>query len=557
MKTLSRTQLERVITVGRSLVAAQDPEEVLRLVLTAARDLTGAKYAAIGVLDARGRELERFLYIGIDEETRQAIGPLPRGHGILGELISNPEPLRLKCIGDHPRSYGFPASHPPMESFLGVPLRIRERVYGNVYLTEKAEADEFSNEDEHMLVVLAEWASIAIENARALESARARKQEIERIAAGLEATASLGRELGGEARIERVLELVVKRARALLDARSCLCLTVEGDVLRVAGAAGELAPDVVGREVDASSPIGEAMYAPLEVAALGSRWLSLLGVTASTGVLMPLRARGKEVGVLAVFDPSGFISDEAIDPRVALEAFSATAAAAIAGTRRLEDERLRMSLQSAELERQRWARELHDEALQELGALQVVQESALAADDIGQIKRILVSGKDQVERSISSLRNLIADLRPASLDQLGIGAAVEALIGRIDERAELTITLELNLGYESGRERTRLDPDLESAIYRVLQEALTNVVKHAGAASVRVRIEEAGEAVVLTVEDDGKGIGAESTSGGGFGLVGMRERVELLHGDLAVDPLPGAGTRVRARFPALRVPAPG
>src|SRR5690349_6379685 len=136
MSVLDQTQLERVLTVGRSVVAARDPEEVLRLVLEAARDLTGARYAALGVLDESGDELERFLYVGIDEATRQAIGPLPHGRGILGELIRNPEPLRLKRIGDHPRSYGFPHNHPPMETFLGTPIRIRDSVYGNLYLTD-------------------------------------------------------------------------------------------------------------------------------------------------------------------------------------------------------------------------------------------------------------------------------------------------------------------------------------------------------------------------------------------------------------------------------------
>jgi two-component system, NarL family, sensor histidine kinase DevS len=553
MQTLSRAQLERVISVGRSLVSSQDPEEVLRLVLTAARDLTGAQYAAIGVLDARGRELERFLYVGIDDETRQAIGPLPRGRGLLGELISHPEPLRIKNISRHPHSYGFPASHPPMESFLGVPLRIRDRVYGNVYLTEKLEGAEFTNEDEHVLMVLADWAAIAIENARALESSRSRRQEIERVAKGLEATASLGRELGGEVRLERVLELVVKRARALLEARSCICLTLEPDgVLRVADIAGDLPDAVIGKEVDTASPIGDAMHAPVEVAGLGRRWLDELGVQASRGVLMPLRARGQEVGVLGVFDPAQSIVDERIDTRLTLEAFAASAAAAIGGTRRIEDERLRMSLRSAELERKRWARELHDEALQELGALQVVQESALAADDIDQMKRILTSGKDQVERSIESLRDLIADLRPASLDQLGIAPAVEALVDRVVARGDLAIDLEIDLDFEAGRERTRLNPELESGIYRVLQEALNNIVKHAEASRVQIRMLEADGSVTLTVEDDGRGMRSDSGSGSGFGLVGMRERVELLHGELEIGGKRSGGTQVVATFPSGR-----
>ena len=149
------------------MVSKHDPEAVLEQVLEAARELTGARYAAIGVLDDDKRELARFLTVGIDDELRQRIGPLPRGHGILGELIRDPQPLRLARISEHPRSYGFPAEHPPMETFLGVPVMIRGEVFGNLYLTEKRGGSEFDERDEQLLVVLAEWAAIAIDNARA------------------------------------------------------------------------------------------------------------------------------------------------------------------------------------------------------------------------------------------------------------------------------------------------------------------------------------------------------------------------------------------------------
>lgn len=552
MHRLNRQQLERVVTVGRSLVGVQDPDEVLRQVLTAARDLIGSRYAAIGVLDSEGRELERFLYIGIDEETRREIGPLPRGRGILGELIRNPEPLRVARIGEHPRSYGFPAGHPPMGSFLGVPLRIRDQVYGNVYLTEKVEGEEFTADDEHLLVVLGEWASIAIENARALESARKRRQEVERVGRGLEATARLGRELGGETRIERVLELVVKRARDLLDARVCVCFIRESaDVLRVADAAGDIPSDLIGKDVRADSAVGAALAEPVDVADLGPRGRASLGVSANAGLLMPLRARGEQVGILAVLDP-GSPTASASDVSLTLEAFAASAAAAIAGTRRIEDERLRLSIRSAELERQRWARELHDEALQELGASQVALESALAMDDVDQVKAIVTNARDQTERSIASLRELIAHLRPASLDQLGIGPALETLAERTTARGGVDVQLTIDLAYENGDETTRLDTDLESAMYRVLQEALSNVVKHSDADRAVVSVVERGERVTITVEDDGKGFAEGGASNGSFGLIGMRERVELLHGELAVEGRPGHGTRVHADFPVVR-----
>lgn len=562
MTVLNQSQLERVLAVGRSVVAARDREEVLRLVIEAARDLTGARYAALGVLDEGGSELERFLWVGIDEETRQAIGALPRGRGLLGELIRNPEPLRLDCIGDHPRSYGFPANHPPMESFLGTPIRIRDSVYGNLYLTEKRDGETFTEADERLLVVLAEWAAIAIDNSRALAEASARRAELERAMRGLEATASLNREVGGETELDRVLELIVKRSRALVEARISICFTVEGEGLRIAAVAGEVDHGVVGKEVSMASPPGDAIRGgtSVEIDELGSRRLIGLGINAGGGLLVPLRSRGVDVGALALFDRLGLDVRLSRDDRLALESFAASAASAIAATRAIEDEKLRLSIRSSELERQRWARELHDETLQELGALKVMQESALQVGDERAAKRLIAQATDQVERVIGALQGLITELRPASLDQLGMGAALEALVGRVQSRAGLEIELDVDLDYESGRSASRPDPELESAVYRVTQEALTNVVKHAHAGRARVAVEEVGGRIKVTIEDDGVGFDGtaedDRDDGGGFGLVGMRERIELLSGELAIETPEEGGTRVRATFPVVRSESP-
>jgi signal transduction histidine kinase len=563
MSVLDQSQLERVLTVGRSVVAARDPEEVLRLVLEAARDLTDARYAALGVLDEDGHELERFLYVGIDEPTRQAIGPLPRGRGILGELIRDPRPLRLKRIGDHPRSYGFPHNHPPMETFLGTPVRIRDSVYGNLYLTEKEGGGEFTEADERLLVVLADWAAIAIDNSRALADASSRRAELERAMRGLEATASLNSEVGGETELDRVMELVVKRSRALVDARISVCFCAEAGSLTVGAAAGEIDRAIIGAEAAPDSPPADALRAraTVEVDELAARRLGPLGINATKGLLVPLRSRGQDVGVLALFDrigPEG--PGMTRDDRLALESFAASAASSIAATRAIEDEKLRLSIKSSELERRRWARELHDETLQELGALKVMQESALQVGDEQAARRLIAQASDQVERVIASLQGLITELRPASLDQLGVGAALEALVSRMQTRTGLDVELDVRLAYELGIEPTRLAPDLEGALYRVAQEALTNVVKHAHAGRARVAVSEDGDRVDLTIEDDGVGVEEASSdgrgSGGGFGLVGMQERVELLNGELAVEAPEEGGTRVRATFPVVRTGTP-
>lgn len=169
---LERSELERLLAVGRSLVSELDLDTVLMNVLDAARQLTAARYAALGVLNSDKTELERFLYVGIDEEMRRRIGPLPRGHGILGELIRDPRPLRLDNIGDHPRSYGFPSEHPTMTTFVGTPITVRGEVFGNIYLTEKEGGDPFDEGDEHLVTVLAEWSAVAINNARTHEELR-------------------------------------------------------------------------------------------------------------------------------------------------------------------------------------------------------------------------------------------------------------------------------------------------------------------------------------------------------------------------------------------------
>ena len=243
---LNEKELRKLLDVGRALVADLDVETVLRHVLETARELTGARYAALGILDEGKEELERFVFVGIDEDTRRLIGPLPRGGGVLGELIRNPEPLRLPDVTQHRRSYGFPPGHPPMTTFLGVPISIRGEAWGNLYLTDKADGAEFDERDEESAIVLAEWAAIAIGNARLYEDVARRRAELERAVRGLEATATVARAVGFETDLERVLELVVKRGRALVDADSLLVILQEGDELRVAAAAGEIGAEAVG-----------------------------------------------------------------------------------------------------------------------------------------------------------------------------------------------------------------------------------------------------------------------------------------------------------------------
>jgi two-component system, NarL family, sensor histidine kinase DevS len=552
---LDAQRLRRLLEVGRSLVSELDLEIVLDRVLEVARELTGARYAALGILDDRRQELERFLTRGIDAETHRAIGDLPRGHGILGVLISDPRPLRLPDVGDHPRSYGFPLGHPPMHTFLGVPILIRGQAYGNLYLTEKAEG-EFDEADEEALVVLADWAAIAIENARLYRGVAARRDELERAVSALETTSSIARAVGGETDLERILELLVKRGRALVDARAMLVALREDDELVVEAAAGEVPADVVGRRIAVEGSVaGDVLRTqqPERLADAPSRLRFALAehVGAATGLIVPLVFRGEAVGVLAAFDRTVAGPEFSAEDQRLVQAFAASAATAVMTARSVAAHGLKRSVEASERERVRWARELHDETLQELAALRIALSSARSSGDATALEQAAEEAIERATAAIAGLRSLITDMRPASLDELGAGPALEALIDRTRRLSGLTVRADIDLAYEAGREADRHDPEIEVAIYRFVQEGLTNAVKHAGDARVVVTVAEGADEIVVGVRDDGPGFATDAHHEG-FGLIGLRERVELVGGTVTVQSGPGAGTTLEASLPVRR-----
>jgi signal transduction histidine kinase len=545
---LDADRLSRLLEVGRSLVSQLDVEAVLQRLLDTARDLTGARYAALGVLDAERTELERFLTVGVDAETYRAIGDLPRGRGVLGVLISEPSPLRLADVGAHPRSYGFPAGHPPMTTFLGVPVLIGGEAWGNLYLTEKEGGAQFDAADEEAAIVLAGWAGVAIANARLYEESQTRRTDLERAVAGLEATSAIARAVGSETDLERVLELIVKRGRALVEARAMVLLLAEGETLALAAHAGQVDPVARGARIPrADTAVGDVLAAgrPERIGdvptrlALDDEGLGVVG--AETALLVPLVYRGTPLGVLAAFDrlapDPGFGAEE----ESLVQAFAASAAIAVATAKTVQRERLRESMAAAEGERRRWARELHDETLQALGGLRVMLSSAARRGDPERLEAAVRDAVGLLESEIAGLRRLIADLRPAALDDLGLVEAIDGLRARVAAQEGIEIDAEADLGGE------RLAPELETAIYRIVQEALTNVVKHADARRVRIVLARRGSAVEVTVSDDGRGFEADAPHAG-FGLVGLGERAELVGGRAEVSSS-GEGTTVRATIP--------
>jgi signal transduction histidine kinase len=543
------------LDVGRTLVSELDREALLRRILEVARELTSARYAALGILDSERREIERFLASGIDDETYRAIGELPHGHGILGELIREPKPLRLKDIAEHPRSFGFPPAHPPMTTFLGAPIVIRGEVWGNLYLTEKAQG-EFDERDEESLAVLGEWAAIAIDNMRLYEAVEDRRQKLERAVLGLEATTAISRAFGGETDLARVLQLVVKRARALVDARSlAILLVAEEDELVVSATAGEVAADTVGLRLSSAGTVpGQVLDTGCaerlsDVAAGVRLGLDELAEAAHAAMLVPLVFRGRSTGVLVALDRLGGSGEFEEDDERLMQAFAASAATAVATAQSVETNQLRRSLEAAEQERTRWARELHDETLQGLCALQLSLERGLQGPAGSGAEEAARGAIEQITEEIEKLRGLLTELRPAELDDIGLEAALTSLVERTRAIQRIDLRGEFNLGHETGRNPTRLTAEVEGTVYRIVQEALTNITKHAHAETASVVVNEADGGVRVEVRDDGRGFDAGGTSRG-FGLVGMRERVDLLAGTLSIESAPASGTAVRAEIPA-------
>src|SRR5215207_10631111 len=445
---LSEKELRKLLDVGRALVAELDVETVLRHVLETAREITGARYAALGILDERKEELERFVFVGIDEDTRRLIGPLPRGRGVLGELIRNRQPLRLPDVTQHRRSYGFPPGHPPMTTFLGVPISIRGEAWGNLYLTDKAEGAEFA--------------------------------ELERAVRGLEATATVARAVGFETDLDRVLELVVKRGRALVDADSLLVILQEGNELRVAAAAGAVGAEALGVTLALDGTLPGAVLTngrSERVPSLADRMghgLGAVAVGARSALVAPLGFRDRARGVLVALDSGrgtrGFEPDE----DHLLTSFGASAAIAIATAQSVEAERLKHSIRASESERSRWARELHDETLQELGALKFMLESAHGTGRPEKIHDAVERSLEQLGSSITALQSLITELRPASLDELGVKPALDALVRRASARFGLEVEANFDLAYDRGRAPSRLLGEIESTVYRLVQEGINN-----------------------------------------------------------------------------------
>jgi signal transduction histidine kinase len=367
-----------LVEAGIAITSELSLDAILQTLVRIAAELTDARYSALGVIDRGGTGLERFVTFGVDDQTRSAIGEPPRGRGILGVLIDDARPLRLDDLSEDPRSVGFPANHPPMRSFLGVPVMTRGVAFGNLYLAEKRSLGPFTEEDEEIVTLLAAQAAVAIENA--------------------------------------------------------------GSVQRDA---------------------------------------------------------------------------------------------------------LRRAVQAQEVERRRLARELHDETGQALTSILLGLAAVERAESAEDAHVAAAELRKLVVETLQDVRRLAVELRPSALDDFGLEPALRRLGQSVREAGALDVQVEARLGSQ------RLPADVETALYRIVQEALTNVVKHAGAERVSILVTRKPSSVLVMIEDDGRGFDPGQTRAAGLGLMGMTERVELLDGTFQIDAEPGAGTTLIVELPLL------
>ncbi|HEU4422498.1 MAG TPA: GAF domain-containing sensor histidine kinase [Pilimelia sp.] len=515
----SRERLRALLGAVVGISTSLDLRSTLHRIVEAASDLLGARYGALGIVGP-DRQLTEFITHGIDAETHAAIGDLPRGRGVLGLLIADPRPVRMPDITKHPQSYGFPPNHPPMHSFLGVPIRIRDQVFGNLYLAEKQGVSEFTEDDEEIAVALAAAAGVAIENARLYEIAHRRERWL---AAAAEITAVLL----GRVRRTDALALVARRAREIADAELALVLLYDEDAERftvevVDAAEGGLATALTGAilpaaEVTFTSAVTEGQHTVVESLAKVAPWP--VTVTAGPAVVSPLVAAETLHGVLVVAHPAGQHLP-ADDDLPLLASFAAQAALAMERAQAQEERELLAVLE----DRERIARDLHDVVIQRLFATGLHLQSAAPLTARPEVAKRINTAVDDLDTTIRDIRRAIFELRTPLTAALRteIHGVVDAAAAPLGFRP----TLEMSGPIDSAVP-DRMRPDLLA----VLQESLSNAVRHAQASRVTVKIYVHDGQLTLTVEDDGVGTDPAAARGG---LVNMRDRAERYGGDLSL-----------------------
>ncbi|WP_037603573.1 sensor histidine kinase [Streptacidiphilus rugosus] len=533
--------LEAVLTVGREL----DLDQALQQIVESAASLVDARYAALGVIGEDGM-LAKFLTTGLTHEQIEAIGPFPTGHGILGELIRHPEPLRLRDIADHAASIGFPAHHPPMHSFVGVPIRVRGVVFGNLYLTEKRGGGQFDAEDESVLQTLAVAAGVAIDNARLYRDARLRERWL--VASG-EITSRL---LSGASQQDVLAELVQASLEILEADLGVIALALpsaQGMGLAVQLAEGvdaeahrglllPLEGSFMGSAFSAQTPMTSNDIAnDPRVTAGPPRWQ---GLGPAVAVPMGSGPDGPR-GVLMLARRAGLYPFSAVDV-TPLKSFADQAALALELAARRSDAEQLALLEDHD----RIARDLHDLAIQRIFATGMTLQSAQrfishpqAADRVGRAVEDLDETVKIIRTSIFGLRS-----RGSAQESAGLRARLVDVVSRFVPTFGFTPALRLE-----GLLDTDVPAEIADDVLAAAEEALSNASRHAAAKAVEVSAKVTGGAapeVVLSVADNGVGL---PEGGRRSGLVNLAERAAKHGGTLETDSSPGNGTRLVWRVP--------
>ncbi len=557
-------KLAEVVEAGTAIARGLDLDETLRAVVEAATRVTRAAYGALGVLGP-DRRISRFITTGLSDEQREQLGDLPTGRGILGVLIDESRPLRLTDLSDDPRSAGFPPNHPPMHSFLGVPVAGRGAVYGNLYLTEAPDG-AFTEEDERVAVLLAGMAAVAIENARLYQDATEQAEQARRAAHARVALTGAAAAVLHEHDLMQALRLVAREAVRLLGVR--LVTVAMPD--EFAGAIRyEVAEGPAATTFDMSAvPLGDSFAGSVLLAGVpihvDGRDTSALGsfVTAKRlagydVIAQPVVVGDEPAAVLLAADREDgaeFTSDD----QELLAVLATFAAISIHTSRSLARERARAEalarlrqtetdaearretlarvIETQERERRRLAQDLHDRTA---GGLTSVLFSLRGLErELGdeEQRSQLSEARAGVSAAIEDVRDLIADLRPKVLDDFGLGPALERLCSTVARRSGLAVQAELGEGLDA------LPPDVATAVYRIVQEAMSNVVRHAEARTVGVTAAILGDLLVVTVSDDGVGFRPGSM---GHGIEGMLDRARMVTGRVDLESPAGGGARVR------------
>jgi signal transduction histidine kinase len=551
---LTREQLqERLIALHQAsleLVKDVSLETLLERIVTVACDLAEAQYAALGVLDAHGK-LEKFITVGLTAKEISRIPHPPRGLGLIGALMNTSEPLRVPVIQEHPLSVGFPPHHPPMRSFLGVPIRSGERQLGQIYLTDKKNAPEFTADDEKVIQMLAAYAAAAITNARLYEQLRERDIALTRRNLDMALLNGIASALTSSLELDEILNTTLRLVMNYMrvEAGEIFLLEEDGKSLRMVLHRGQAAEAFWTRNV---FKMGEGYIGivaesrkPVVSTDLASDVHFLREAVVKAGfrqiACIPLLAGENLMGVMSVAKRGG----EPIDDR------SVEMMAAVGNWAGLAIENARLHTNARRLaileERQRIGMDLHDGIIQSIYGVGLSLENALHSieSDPQDAKQRVQHAIEGLNQAIRDLRSYILDLRPRQLGNDGLMSGIKRLIAeyRANTFAEVYLT-------EPESDLEDLPQSHVLALFHICQEALANSAKHARAKKVQIAVWTTDERVLMEINDDGRGFDVESMQANiGHGLANMRTRARSVGGDVDISSAPNEGTTVLAWVP--------